>query len=74
MDEITEAFTGVTTLFGVFVILAVSVAGFAVGRRWLARVDGGPNPDDPNDIRNYGYKDMDDFNRNGPGGSDYCGD
>ena len=37
-SAIDTAFASATTLFGVFVVLAVSVTGFFVGRRWLKRV------------------------------------
>lgn len=38
LAEITAAFGSLTTLFGVFVTLAVTVTGFLVGRRWLRKV------------------------------------
>jgi hypothetical protein len=38
MAEITTAFGGLTTLFGVFVTLAVTVVGFMVGRKWMRKV------------------------------------
>lgn len=38
LAEITSAFGSLTTLFGVFVTLAVTVTGFLVGRRWLRKV------------------------------------
>jgi hypothetical protein len=38
MSEITSAFGTLTTLFGVFVTLAVTVAGFIKGRAWLRKV------------------------------------
>lgn len=38
MAEITSAVGTATTLFGVVVVLAVSVTGFFLGRRWLKRL------------------------------------
>lgn len=38
MTEITEAIADATTLFGVVVVLAVSVVGFFKGRAWLRKV------------------------------------
>jgi len=38
MDEITAALADATTLFGVVVVLAVTVVGFFKGRAWLKKV------------------------------------
>lgn len=38
MTEITDALGDATTLFGVVVVLAVTVTGFFKGRAWLKRV------------------------------------
>lgn len=38
MSEITDALTDATTLFGVVAVLAVTVTGFFLGRKWLKRV------------------------------------
>lgn len=38
MDEITAALTEATTLFGLVVVLAVTVTGFFKGRAWLRKV------------------------------------
>lgn len=39
MPEITEALSDGTALFGAVVVLAVTVAGFFLGRSWLERVE-----------------------------------
>ena len=38
MTEITAMVAEATTLFGVVVVLAVTVTGFFVGRRWLKKI------------------------------------
>jgi hypothetical protein len=38
MTEITTAFATLTTLFGVFTVLAIAVTGFLVGRKWMRKV------------------------------------
>lgn len=38
MAEITDALTDATTLFGVVVVLAVTVTGFFLGRKWLKKI------------------------------------
>jgi len=38
MTEITSAFGDLTTLFGAFVTLAVTVTGFLVGRKWMRKI------------------------------------
>jgi len=38
MSEITSALTDLTTLFGVVVVLAVTVVGFFKGRAWLKKI------------------------------------
>jgi len=38
MTEITSALGDATTLFGVVVVLAVTVVGFFKGRAWLKKV------------------------------------
>jgi len=38
MDEIETALTDATTLFAAVVVLAVTVTGFFLGRRWLKRI------------------------------------
>mgnify|MGYP001549350742 CR=1 FL=1 len=38
MSEITDALGDASTLFGVVVVLAVTVVGFFKGRAWLKKV------------------------------------
>lgn len=38
MADITSMLTDATTLFGVVVVLAVSVTGFFLGRKWIKRL------------------------------------
>jgi hypothetical protein len=38
MSDITAALGDATTLFGVFVTLAVTVVGFMVGRKWFRKL------------------------------------
>jgi hypothetical protein len=38
MSDITTMVGDATTLFGVIVVLAVSVTGFFLGRKWVKRI------------------------------------
>lgn len=38
MTEITEMLADATTLFGAVVVLAVTVTGFFLGRKWIKRI------------------------------------
>ncbi len=38
MSDITTMVADATTLFGVIVVLAVSVTGFFLGRKWIKRI------------------------------------
>ena len=43
MNEITSLLSDSTHLFGLICVLAVSVTGFFLGRKWLGRTAGGDN-------------------------------
>jgi len=38
MSEITDMLADATTLFGAVVVLAVTITGFFLGRKWIKKV------------------------------------
>lgn len=53
MQQIVDIVDSALTLVGGIVTLGVMVLGFVKGRELFMKLDDGPDPNDPNDIRNY---------------------